>query len=176
MANDWRLPRVCDLRGCDVEYSPARPWQRFCSDMHRYLARGRLIRLDVTEPEVEAVTDPDDPKSRKFNRILSKLEALPPGQYIDRVLLSHVTGIDDRRMRSAIEWARRDGWPILSQSVAPGGYRLAVSHEDAAPLAEAYHRRAMSMLLTQARLKHHMGKRLHPIQATFSLNGGDENG
>ena len=63
--------------------------RRFCSDMHRYLARGRLIRLDVTEPEVQADTDPDDPKSRKFNRILTRSrKRQAPGLYVDRSLLS----------------------------------------------------------------------------------------
>ena len=177
MTNDyWRMPRVCDLRGCDTEYRPVRPWQRFCSEEHRYTARGSLVRLDVSEAEIKADTEPDDPKGRLFKRILHVLEAQAPGRYIGRSLLSYLAGMEDRTMRSTIEWARRDGWPILSRPTAPGGYRLAVSYEDALPLADAYKRRAMSMLLTQARLNFHMGKRLHPTQATLPLIGGDENG
>ena len=122
------------------------------------------------------ITLTKDPHPRTFHRILDVLRDQPPGVYIGRSLLSHLTGISDRPMRAAIEWARRDGWPILSRSKAPGGYRLAVSYEDAQPLAEAYKQRAMSMLFTYSRLKRHMAKRLHPRQATLPLIGGDENG
>ena len=49
-----------------------------------------------------------------------------PGRYIGRSLLSYLAGMEDRTMRSTIEWARRDGWPILSRPTAPaGGYRAA---------------------------------------------------
>ena len=61
------------------------------------------------------------------DRIIAVLQDQGPCVYISRSLLSHITGIEDRRMRAEIELARRDGWPILSQSAAPGGYRLAVS-------------------------------------------------
>ena len=113
-----------------------------------------------------------DNHRRIFNRILAVLRDQDPGVYIGRSLLSHITGIEDRKMRSVIEWARREGWPILSQSVAPGGYRLANSYEDAQPLVDAYTRRALHMLQTQARLKFHMDRHLHPRQ--MPLIGDDE--
>ena len=106
------------------------------------------------------------------DRIIAVLQDQGPGVYISRSLLSHITGIKDRRMRSAIESARRDGWPILSRSVAPGGYRLAVSHEDAQPLLDAYERRALHMLQTRSQLIFHMARHIHPVQ--MPLIGGDQ--
>ena len=123
-----------------------------------------------------AVANTHHLEALRADRILDVLEDQAPGVYISRSLLSHITGITDRKMRRAIEWARRDGWPILSRSASPGGYRLAVSFEDAQPLLDAYTRRAKAMLATHSRLTFHMAKRLHPRQATLPLIGGDENG
>ena len=157
--DSWLLRRPAACRGADVSVEARQPLGHFRSDAGRGLSVSKggrqwlMIHSTAFSPSCRDQA---------------------PGLYIGRSLLSFLTGIEDRRMRAEIELARRDGWPILSQSAAPGGYRLAVSYEDALPLLDSYTRRALSLLQTRSQLRFHMARHLHPVQ--LPLMGGDNNG
>lgn len=41
MATTTREPRVCALEGCEIEFTPKRDWQRYCSNSHRVQAHNK---------------------------------------------------------------------------------------------------------------------------------------
>jgi biotin operon repressor len=145
-----------------MPFVPKRKHQAYCCEDHRYQARGRIVRMDQTDPDINLKPAPIE--SGPASWILTALVGQHEYQWMSRADLSLLTNVGDRQMRMAIEELRQHGYPVLNRTKAPGGYRLAVSVEDAAPLLGGYHRRAMTLLYTYSRLRVHMASRLHPRQ------------
>lgn len=78
---------------------------------------------------------------------------------LDRITYKHTHY--DRRLRQAVEDARRQGYPVLSRSSAPGGYRLAASMEEVEAFLHELDSRIESLAVTRAQLLKNAVRHLH---------------